>query len=952
MHWHAQWIWSDQQDRRPFNQTVIARKSFELPAFSTATLAITADSQYRLFINGQWVEDGPCRSWPRHYQYDIIDVTTRLRPGRNVIVVEARHFGLATFHQVPLEAGMLAQLEVTTTSGDTLVIGSDASWRAQVSPAHEQFTARTCIQMELGEWYDATRALTGAMEADYDDSGWPAARAYYRAEDGPWQDLHPRDVRFLTREPIFPLCVTEANVVTNVCKTFAFDMKRLCYPADRSPNIMPIAGILSSVLVSECAQTIDVVTDSPWITTLTCNGQPVEDGKLNLQPGENLLTLTTKTAYGHGAFTIVLGAWQWDGITQRNPCDTASPHPWAFIGPFLTLDHVTNVNDTTHETLPDDLDAKMLPFSSAPNAEALCQLAGVLSQPVTDEFMLKESYLEFVTRREVRPADALLDDRSALLADNSAWTTVHPALDGDVELCLDLGKETVGWVTFELTAPAGTVIDAHLIEYRDGKLLQHTGSRNGFRYITHDGVNHFVSMKRRAGRYLFLTLREMRAPVRIRTVQMLQATYPVEQRGAFRCSDNTLNRIWEISAYTLRLCMEDTYTDCPLYEQTLWVGDARNESLYNAICFGAHDLTQRCLRLTAQSLDTLPLVGCQLPSGWDILLPAWSFLWVINVWDEYLACGDRDDLAELYPAVLQNLRAAQGYCTDRGLFSISAWNLFDWAGIDDINRTVLHNSLFLVGALEAALQCCAALGKDDATWLQAFRDELKIAILALWDEEKGSYPDAIRNDGSISPSICQHTSALALLYDVLPEGQRATALQNVIAPPEGMVQVGSPFALQYFLEALEQSGDAAHAVEIIRAKWQDMLECGATTCWETFRGWESTFPTRSHCHAWSSAPVYVFNRLVLGIIPVAPGAAEVVVSPHPLDLTWVDGATCSPRGDLRVAWRVQDGTLTLTITMPEGVNWRVEPNADWRGISRVVVNGEERPELVAQEAAR
>ena len=44
--------------------------------------------------------------------------------------------------------------------------------------------------------------------------------------------------------------------------------------------------------------------------------------------------------------------------------------------------------------------------------------------------------------------------------------------------------------------PAGTVIDAHLIEYRNGKQLQHTASRNGFRYIARDGVNHFVSMKR------------------------------------------------------------------------------------------------------------------------------------------------------------------------------------------------------------------------------------------------------------------------------------------------------------------------------------------------------------------------------------------------------------------------------------------------------------------------
>ena len=38
--------------------------------------------------------------------------------------------------------------------------------------------------------------------------------------------------------------------------------------------------------------------------------------------------------------------------------------------------------------------------------------------------------------------------------------------------------------------------------------MQHTGdNHNGLRYITRAGLNRFTSLKRRAGRYLFLTLR-------------------------------------------------------------------------------------------------------------------------------------------------------------------------------------------------------------------------------------------------------------------------------------------------------------------------------------------------------------------------------------------------------------------------------------------------------------
>lgn len=947
MEWQAQWIWSADSERRPLNAMIIARTNVELPAITGATLAITADSQYRLYINGHWVEDGPCRSWPRHYQYDVVDVTTLLRPGRNTIAIVARHFGISTFHQVPQEAGVLAQLTATTADGRRIVVGTDESWKVIAHPCHVPDTARISIQMEQVEWYDATRAIPGMLYTDFDDSNWPHAAAYHPAEGGPWQDLHPRDVPFLTREPIFPQRLVESHVVNNVARTVSFDLKRLAYPHDLTANIVPIAGALATVLVSEYDQKLPIMVHG-WGVTLSLNGQPVQENLLHLHVGENLLVIGC-CQRGH-LYDYSLGFRTWDGITQRNPCAAADLNPWAWIGPFDTVDNTSNLQDNSQYTVDPQTAAKIVAYNTALDAASFASLAGADYHPTpTGVMLVQDSYLAFRSRELVRSADTLLTARTAMLSDNAEWTTIQPATDGDIELCFDLGRETVGWVEFELVAPAGTIVDAHLIEYRNGDNLQYTdGNRNGFRYIAREGLNRFVSMKRRAGRYLYLTLRAMSAPVRLRTVRMLQATYPVEYRGAFRCSDAALNRIWDISTYTLRLCMEDTFTDCPLYEQTMWVGDARNESLYNAITFGADDITLRCLRLTAQSLDTMPMVGCQVPSGWDIILTAWSMLWVINVWEYYFTSGDRAGLVELYPAVMTTLRYADTQCTDHGLLSLQAWNMFDWAGVDQHQRTVMHNSLFLVGAIDAARQCAQTLGTEDEAWLSAFRIRLVSAITALWDTEKGSYPDAIRDDGTISPSTCQHTSALALLYEALPAGTAVTALQNILTPPEGMVRVGSPFALQYFLEALEHVGDAAHAVDLIRTYWQEMLDRGATTCWETFSGYEAVYPTRSHCHAWSSAPIYVFNRLLLGIVPTDVAAREVVVSPHPLGLTWAEGASASAKGDLKVAWRVQDGTINLRIDMPKGVAWRVEPNADWQGIERVLVNGVEQADITVR----
>ena len=175
-----------------------------------------------------------------------------------------------------------------------------------------------------------------------------------------------------------------------------------------------------------------------------------------------------------------------------------------------------------------------------------------------------------------------MENPTALLRNDDAITTVLPSPEGDIELVYDLGEQRVGYLDFDLVADEGVHVDLYEVEYITPKgVVQHTwANRNGMRYITSQGANRFTSLKRRSGQYVFITLRNQHSPVHIRHLQVIESTYPVEAVGSFTCSDERLVRIWEISARTLKLCMEDTFTDCPLYEQTLWVGDARNEALY------------------------------------------------------------------------------------------------------------------------------------------------------------------------------------------------------------------------------------------------------------------------------------------------------------------------------------------------------------------------------------
>ena len=565
----------------------------------------------------------------------------------------------------------------------------------------------------------------------------------------------------------------------------------------------------------------------------------------------------------------------------------------------------------------------------------------------SEAMFVQDPTWQFQNREVLSDASALVEAPQALMFNTPAYTTIHPSVQGDVELMYDLGEQDVGYYCLDLLAPDGVILDVFGIEYiaPDGR-LQHTGPgyRNGMRYITRAGRNRFVSLKRRSGRFLFLTLRNQKAPVQIRHFSLIESTYPASAVGEFTCSDARLTEIWKISAHTLKLCMEDTFTDCPLYEQTHWVGDARNESLLAYPVYGATDLGRRCIELTAQSLERYPFVGCQTPSGWDVLLPAWSFLWGISTWDYYWFTGDQDYLRDTFPAVIRNLKGAEKYVDEHGLFSGPFWNMFDWSNVDQARHTVLHNSMFMVGAIDAALKSAEVLQDSSAiVWLRSLRERLVRGLNAHWDARGKAYPDSILDDGSPSPSTCQHTSFLAILYDIIEPANLPAARENLINPPEKMVRVGSPFAALYLYETYEKLGMEDRTIEDVYRNYLPMLEAGATSVWESYATGttgQNGFPTRSHCHGWSAAPSYFLNRIVLGIKPASPAARTVSVSPHLSGLSWARGTTATVKGPVSVSWKITgENRVEIACVAPEAVEVKFETNPSLAG-KTVLFNGQ------------
>jgi len=110
MFWRGKWIWTSEETPER-NAFVRFRRLFSYKG-GPATLHITADSRYVLFVNGRCLGQGPVRAWPWSWRYDTYDLVPFLREGANVIAVLVNHYGEGNFQYIPGPPGLLAQIEM------------------------------------------------------------------------------------------------------------------------------------------------------------------------------------------------------------------------------------------------------------------------------------------------------------------------------------------------------------------------------------------------------------------------------------------------------------------------------------------------------------------------------------------------------------------------------------------------------------------------------------------------------------------------------------------------------------------------------------------------------------------------------------------------------------------------------------------------------------------------
>ncbi|HVU67305.1 MAG TPA: family 78 glycoside hydrolase catalytic domain, partial [Ktedonobacteraceae bacterium] len=876
---------------------------------SAALLHISADSRYGLFLNGKRLGTGPARAFHFHYEYDTYEITEHLTPGVNLVAVQVQHWGEATFQHQVGRGGLL--LEIEDTGNGAILLASDANWRVWHTRAYRQNTPRIACQLPWEEQFDARLHPEGWQISTFADSHWPEAQEIGSVGCAPWGTLAPRTIPFLTDEPCEPVQSWSCGVFQRPEVVAAVHLLPSLAPGDQSANQHPIDAVLAARLCAPRAGNVTLKLCSLysngtepvlWIDGVKLPWQPSavdREAHLFLEAGEHLLLLDWQGETHDTDLTMTARGIPGLRLISLPFVDQQTGQLWA-----LTLQPGEKREQLHAATSSLDLQTCAVPWQTVAEHDT----------PPVDVYM------------EMTASVALVAERLPV----SFPPTIPPAGEQQARrYLLDFGRELIGWLEWEVEAEEGAVLDMLGFEgIQDGELLMTELMNNTLRYTCRAGRQVYRSHLRRGFRYLLLSVHSTPAPLTVFSLRTALATYPGPARGSFSCSDERLTRIWQMCTDTLRLCTEDTFTDCPTYEQTFWVGDSYIDTLVHTAVHGDMRIVERCLRLCADSLRISPLVPSQLPRGWEHILPNWSWFWMLSCYEYYQISGKRSFVRDLYPALRQQAAFIEQARESHGLFTTPAWHFLEWSRLDEgPDYLMAHESMLACAALKktAALAAVAEQAQDEQRWLQTARELQNAIHRAFWSEQEHAFVDSLHSDGTPSSVFSQSTNVCALFADLLTGEQRTHLLTTLAHPPANWVRFGTPWLYSFYLRELAREQRSEEMLALMREHWGAMLDKGATTAWETFPGWEiNGHWTRSWCHAWSSLPAYLLSSNVLGIRPATPGFAHAIIAPQLAWLSWVRGTLPTPHGEIALQAKRTGQGLLVEIALPATITARVE----------------------------
>lgn len=375
---------------------------------------------------------------------------------------------------------------------------------------------------------------------------------------------------------------------------------------------------------------------------------------------------------------------------------------------------------------------------------------------------------------------------------------------------------------------------------------------------------------------------------------------PLEDKGAFRCSDETVNKIWDTASYTLHLNAREGFFDGIKRDRWIWSGDAYQSYFVNYYLMNDNDIVRR---------TTLMLKGSEPMTHHINTISDYTFYWIIGIWEYYFYTGDRDFVIKIYDKMCSAMNFIMGRLDENGLYAARKgdWVFIDWANFDKDSGPMCAEQILLFKTYESMAKCAELIGDACASEKYSSLAEKICGFIneLYWDEEKGAYVDDYKTGNR---NVTRHANIFAILYGVADETKKARIINDVIKNKE-IAPITTPYFEFFELDAMCRIGEYKYMTDMLKSYWGGMLELGATSFWEEFdpndtglehyKMYSSKFG-KSLCHAWSSSPIYLLGRYALGVYPTSAGYKTFEIKPNIMDYEFIKGTVPTPSGNVEV----------------------------------------------------
>jgi alpha-L-rhamnosidase len=854
------WVWVSEPGVNPRENasqgTRFFRRELQIPAEKTvrrARFLTAADNTFELFVNEKQVGAG--NDWHASH---TIDVAKQLVAGRNCLAI------LAT-NESPSPAGLAGKLIVEFDKGEPLVVKIDPSWKSSMK--------------EEPNW----------KSPKFDESKWSPAAVVAKVGEGPWGQMSGESGMIYYACPLFRKGfevkgpIRRATLYASALGIYRFHINNMpvgddYFTPDWTDYHKRVYYNTYDVtrLIKENKNAVGGVLAAGWYSGQVCwCGQNIWGNRPRLfaQLEIELADGTIQTVATDDTWQTAFGPYVEGEILAGETYDATKEIPdWA-SAPAAVGDRV-RAADWKPVAVTDSISAKFQAFPGV----AVQQTGSLSPQKIAEPkpgvfvFDLGQNFAGVARLKARGPAGTKIVLRFAemLNPDGTIYTT---------------------------NLRSARCIDAYVMKGQGEEVWQPRFTFHGFRYVEVTGY---------PGRPTEDAI----------TGIVLNSAVPLE--GSFECSSPMVNQLYKNIVWTQRANFISVPTDCPQRDERLgWTGDAETfvrAATYNADV--AAFFTKWLVDLEdAQNPDgAFPDVAPKIPivgSG----CAAWADAGTICPWTIYQVYNDKRLLEKHYGAMVRWVE----YCrkNSKDLLRPAA-GYGDWLSINANTPTDVLATAFFAQSAKLTAKAAHVLGKEeDARKYDELYRQIKEAFNKAY----------VAPDGRIKGNT-QTCYVLALWFNLLPKEKQASATRYLLDDIKSRgTRLSTGFVgTSVLMPTLSYTGNTSTAYKLLLndtfPSWGYSIKHGATSIWERWDGWtvEHGFQDpgmNSFAHYSFGAVARWMFQTVAGIDMEEPGFQRLLIHPQPAEgLTWVKAAYGSIHGRIATEWKIVDGQLTVTVSIP------------------------------------